>query len=120
MSFLLKASWNLRVLNLVAVGSFSGSAVYTPSTRVPFNMASALISTARRAEAVSVVKNGLPLPPPMMTTLPSFIASMARRRLISLQMGSMAKPLSNSVRSPCFSSSACSAILLMSVASIPI
>ena len=39
-----------------AVGSFSGSAVKTPSTLVPFRITSAAISAARSDAAVSVVK----------------------------------------------------------------
>ena len=39
----------------VAVGSFSGSAVYIPSTRVPFRITSAFISMARSEPAVDWV-----------------------------------------------------------------
>src|SRR5690606_1959694 len=42
--------------NRCALGSCSGSAVKTPSTRVPFRMTSASTSAARRLAAVSVVK----------------------------------------------------------------
>jgi hypothetical protein len=41
-----------------------------PSTFVAFMIASAPISTARSAPAVSVVKNGLPVPAAKMTTRP--------------------------------------------------
>ena len=49
-----------------------GSALYTPSTPewVPFSSALASISAARSAAAVSVVKNGLPVPAAKMTTRP--------------------------------------------------
>ena len=59
-----------------------GSAVYTPST--PFlaiRMASAWISSARRAAAVSVVKNGLPVPAAKMTTRPFSRWRIALRRM---------------------------------------
>ena len=49
----------------VAVGSFSGSAVYIPSTLVPFRITSALISIALKDAAESVVKKGLPVPAPI-------------------------------------------------------
>jgi hypothetical protein len=57
--------------------------VYTPSTPewVPFRMASASISAARRAAVVSVVKNGLPVPPAKITTRPFSRWRMARRRM---------------------------------------
>ena len=51
---------------LLRLGSFSGSAEYTPSTLVPLRRTSAPISTALSAEAVSVVKNGFPVPPERM------------------------------------------------------
>ena len=51
-------SLKVRVSYLVASGSISGSAEYTPSTLVPFIIISALISIARRAAAVSVLKYG--------------------------------------------------------------
>jgi hypothetical protein len=55
----------------VAVGSFFGSALYTPSTLVAFSTTCAPISAPRSAAAVSVVKNGLPVPAAKITTLPS-------------------------------------------------
>ena len=42
-----------------------------PSTLVALNTPSALISTALSAAAVSVVKQGLPVPAEKITTLPS-------------------------------------------------
>ena len=64
----------------VALGSFSGSAVYTPSTRVAFKRASALSSKARRAAPLSVVKNGFPVPPAIKATPPSSINRRAASR----------------------------------------
>jgi len=49
--------------------SFLGSAVYIPSTLVAFMTTSAFISAARKAAAVSVEKNGLPVPQPKITIL---------------------------------------------------
>ena len=48
---------------------------------VPFSRASASISTARSAAVVSVVKNGLPVPPAKITTRPFSRWRMARRRM---------------------------------------
>ena len=65
-----------------ASGSVCGSAVYTPST--PFlaiRIASAWISSARSAAAVSVVKNGLPVPAAKITTRPFSRWRIARRRM---------------------------------------
>src|SRR5919202_1495954 len=65
-----------------ASGSSRGSAVSTPST--PFfaiRIASAWISLARRAAAVSVVKNGLPVPAAKITTRPFSRWRIARRRM---------------------------------------
>ena len=56
--------------NFTAEGSFTGSALYTPSTFFASSITSAPISAARSTAAVSVEKNGLPLPPPKRTTLP--------------------------------------------------
>ncbi len=50
------ARWKVTRSRRLAAGSFFGSAVYTPSTLVPFSTASAPISAARRAAAESVVK----------------------------------------------------------------
>ena len=70
-------------VDFFAVGTVRGSASYTPSTPewVPFNNASASISAARNAAAVSVVKNGLPVPAAKMTTRPFSRWRMARRRM---------------------------------------
>ena len=65
-----------------ASGSSRGSAVRTPST--PFfamRIASAWISLARSAAAVSVVKNGLPVPAAKITTRPFSRWRIARRRM---------------------------------------
>ena len=50
-----------------------------PRTLVALKKASALISAARSAAAVSVVKNGLPVPAPKMTTRPCSRWRIARR-----------------------------------------
>ena len=52
----------------VADGSVFGSAEETPSTCVALSTASQRSSAARRTAAVSVVKNGLPVPPASTTT----------------------------------------------------
>src|SRR2546422_4323560 len=50
-----------------ALGSFLGSAVYTPSTLVALRSTFASISSARSTAAVSVEKYGFPVPPAKMT-----------------------------------------------------
>ena len=67
---LITSRW-VNSLNLTALASFFGSALYTPST--PFfaiKIASASISAARRAAVVSVEKYGEPIPAPKITIRP--------------------------------------------------
>src|SRR5437899_637775 len=52
-----------------------------PSTLVAFRITSALISIARSAAAVSVLKYGLPVPAPNTTTRPFSRWRIARRRM---------------------------------------
>src|SRR5262245_39835144 len=52
-----------------------------PSTLVAFRITSALISIARSAAAVSVLKYGLPVPAPNTTTRPFSRWRLARRRV---------------------------------------
>ena len=70
LKFLFKTSEYVILLNFFASLYFIGSLSYTPSTFVPFKTISALSSFARNAAAESVVKNGLPVPPLMMTIRP--------------------------------------------------
>ena len=63
------------------LGSTSGSALYTPSTFVPFRMASAPISNARWAAVVSVEKKGAPIPAAKITIRPFSRCRIARRRM---------------------------------------
>ena len=53
-----------------ASGFFTGSSLYTPSTLVAFRRQVAPISAALSAAQVSVVKKGLPVPAPKITTRP--------------------------------------------------
>ena len=65
-----------------ASGTTAGSASYTPSTPcLAIRIASAWISSARSAAAVSVVKNGLPVPAAKITTRPFSRCRIARRRM---------------------------------------
>src|SRR5581483_5271068 len=65
-----------------ADGSTLGSPSYTPSTPCfAMRIASAPISSARSAAAVSVVKNGLPVPAAKMTMRPFSRWRIARRRM---------------------------------------
>ena len=54
----------------VALGSTLGSAEYTPSIVLANSITSASISAALKAAAVSVEKNGWPVPPAKITILP--------------------------------------------------
>src|SRR5690242_15646009 len=65
-----------------ASGFSRGSESSTPSTPfLPIRMPCAPISSARRAAAVSVVKNGLPVPAAKITTRPFSRWRIARRRM---------------------------------------
>ena len=65
-----------------ASGTFEGSASKTPSTPcLAIRITSARISRARSAAAVSVVKNGLPVPAAKITIRPFSRWRMARRRM---------------------------------------
>src|SRR3989304_4137339 len=68
--FLCRTSMEVSSLNFLAFLWTRGSLSYTPATRVAFKMASALISIAPSAAAVSGVKYGLPVPAATMTPLP--------------------------------------------------
>ena len=70
-----------RFWNLTASSNLFGSLSYMPSTLVALRIASASISIARRAAAVSVVQNGLPVPAVKMTTLPFSRWRIARPRM---------------------------------------
>ena len=66
----------------VAFGSSLGSPSYTPLIPLfAIRIASAPISSARSAAAVSVVKNGLPVPAAKMTIRPFSRCRIARRRM---------------------------------------
>ena len=82
-------------------------------------MASASISTARSAAAVSVVKNGLPVPPAKITTRPFSRCRMARRRMYGSATCDMWMALCTRVGCPRRSSVSWSASALMTVASMP-
>ena len=82
-------------------------------------MPSASISTARSAAAVSVVKNGLPVPPAKMTTRPFSRWRIARRRMYGSATWAMWMAVCTRVGWPSRSSVSCRARALMTVASMP-
>ena len=86
---------------------------------VPFSMASASISAARSAAVVSVVKNGLPVPPAKITTRPFSRCRIARRRMYGSAICAMWIAVCTRVGWPSRSSVSCSASALMTVASMP-
>ena len=90
-----------------------------PSTLVAFRMTSAPISTARRAAAVSVVKNGLPVPAAKMTIRPFSRCRIARRRMYGSATAGISIADCTRVMTPAFSSAFWSASPLMTVASMP-
>ena len=92
-----------------------------PSTPewVPFSSTSASISTARSAAVVSVVKNGLPVPPAKMTTRPFSRWRMARRRMYGSATWAIWMAVCTRVGWPSCSRVSCRARALMTVASMP-
>ena len=90
-----------------------------PSTFVALMIASAPISTARSAPAVSVVKKGLPVPAAKMTIRPFSRCRMARRRMYGSATARISMAESTRVCRPAFSSASCSASALITVASMP-
>ncbi len=105
--------------NIFASGLVSGSESYTPSTLVALSTTSALISTARRAAVVSVVKNGLPVPAAKMTTRPFSRCRMARSRMYGSASCCMLMALWTRLGTPDFSRASRRARALMTVASMP-
>ena len=79
----------------------------------------ALISMARRAAAVSVVKYGLPVPAAKITTRPFSRWRTARRRMYGSHSCSILMALCTRVWMPVFSRASCSARALITVASMP-
>src|SRR4029079_19249346 len=103
-----------------ASGFSRGSESSTPSTPfLPIRMPCAPISSARRAAALSVVKNGLPVPSAKITTRPFSRWRIARRRMYGSATSRMSAAESTRVSTPRFSSASCSARALITVASMP-
>jgi hypothetical protein len=113
------ASSKLIVRYRVALGSFMGSALYTPSTLVALSTTSAPISAPRRAAAVSVVKNGLPVPAAKITTLPSSRYCSALGRMYGSTTWSMRSADIVRAVTPAARSASCSASAFITVASMP-
>ena len=91
-----------------------------PST--PFlaiRIASACISSARSAAAVSDVKNGLPVPAAKITTRPFSRWRIARRRMYGSATSEIVIADCTRVCTPCFSSASCSVSALRTIASMP-
>src|SRR6478672_9318855 len=82
-------------------------------------MASASISAARSAAAVSVVKNGFPVPPARMTTRPFSRWRVARRRMYGSATWAIWMAVMTRVGSPMCSRASWRARPLITVASIP-
>ncbi len=97
-----------------------GSLSYMPSTFVALSIASAPISMALRAAAVSVVQKGLPVPAVKMTTLPFSRWRMARP--LMKVSATEDRFIAERTRAGCPSVSSCSfrARPLMTVPSMPI
>src|SRR3954452_19342835 len=98
-----------------------GSAEYTPSTPewVPLSSASASISAARSAAAVSVVKKGLPVPAAKITTRPCSRWRIALRRMYGSHSLGISMALCTRVSWPARSRASCSARAFMTVPSMP-
>ena len=85
-----------------------------------FTAASAPMSAARSTAPVSVVKNGLPTPPPNTTTLPERRYSSAFSTENGSPMCWISIAVSTLASTPCCCSTSCSARQFMTVASMPI
>jgi len=86
---------------------------------VALRITSASISRARRTAAVSVEKNGLPVPPAKITTRPFSRCRIARRRMYGSASDSIRIAVMTRVWTPTFSRMSCMASALITVASIP-
>src|SRR6185312_12212292 len=103
-----------------AFGLVRGSSSSTPSTPfLPIRIACAPISSARSAAAVSVVKNGLPVPAAKITTRPFSRWRIARRRMYGSATSDTVRADWTRVCAPRRSSASWSARALRSVASMP-
>lgn len=76
------------------------------------------LSAARKAAAVSVVKNGFPVPAPKMTTRPFSKWRMALRRMYGSATSAMRKAVITRVGTPTLSIDACKNMAFMTVAII--
>ena len=83
-------------------------------------MICAWISDARSAAAVSVVKNGLPVPAAKITTRPFSRWRMARRRMYGSATSETPSADCTRVSVPIFSSASCRGSAFRTVASMPI
>src|SRR6202171_4910126 len=90
-----------------------------PSTLVAFNTACAPISAARSTAVVSVVKNGLPVPPPSSTIRPSARYLCAAPRVNSSQICGITNADRVRAGAPRRSIAASSATQFITVASMP-
>ncbi len=86
---------------------------------MPLSSASQCISAARNAAAVSVVKNGLPVPAPKITTRPFSMCRSARRRIYGSHTDDIGIADCTRVATPSFSSAFCIASAFITVASMP-
>ncbi len=80
---------------------------------------SAPISEARRAAAVSVVKNGLPVPPAKITTRPFSRCRSALRLMYGSAMERISSAVMTRVCTPRRSRASCMQMALITVASMP-
>ena len=78
-----------------------------------------MISTARSAAAVSVVKYGLPVPATNIVTRPFSRWRIARRRMYGSAISFIAMAVMTRVGTPARSRASCSARPFMTVASMP-
>src|SRR5215208_5436878 len=103
-----------------ALWSVRGSPSYTPRTPCfAIRIVSAPISRARSAAAVSVVKNGLPVPAAKITIRPFSRWRIARRRMYGSATSCTSSADRTRVSAPCRSSASCTASELSTVASMP-
>ena len=100
--------------------SLWGSLEYTPSTLFfPMRITSASISAERSAAAVSLVKNGFPVPAAKMTTRPFSRWLIAFRRMYGSATSLIVSAVCTRASSPAASSCDRRARALITIASMP-
>ena len=105
--------------NFTASAFLAGSLSYTPSMFLASRITSAPISAARSTAAVSVEKNGQPMPQPKMTTRPFSRCRMALARMYGSATARISSAVCTRTSTPFCSSTSAMAMQFIAVASMP-